>query len=139
MNKIINSNNKTLCITEDGTQLEMKIWLEKSKNKEHYVFTMPSLNTTGRQYFSRPTVDAAIAEKGAFEFETKTSEPRKIGNWRDRLTEEELAELKAAEETIEWLKDTGLNRKPKTEADLLKEKIAAQEKELAELRKLLGK
>ena len=136
MNSIIKTKeNNYLCITEDGTKYEMTTWYEKAKDKHHIVFVNKSLNPTGRQYFSKPMVDEAIEKTGKFVFENRTAEARKLGNWRDRLTEEERAELATIEARFAELKDLGLNRKPKTEADLLREQIAALEAKIAAMTK----
>lgn len=133
MNFITKSTKGYVCTTEDGTQYEMTTWYEKAKDKHHLVFANKSLNPTGRQYFSKPMVDEAIDKTGKFVFENRTTKARKLGNWRDRLTEEEKAELTQIEKRFYELKDLGLNRKPKTEADLLHEKMEEMERKNAEL------
>jgi hypothetical protein len=133
MNFITKTDKGYICNTESGARLEMTTWYEKAKDKHHLVFVNKTLNPTGRQYFSKPMVDEAIEKTGKFVFENRTTEARKLGNWRDRLTEDEKAELATSEKRFYELKDLGLNRKPKTEADLLREKMEAMERQNAEL------
>lgn len=116
MNKIVKStfkdgSVKVLCQFEDGSECQVTQWLEKSKGKEWY--TLPKNNPSHRQYLSKTLVDKSIDENGVFEFDTKTSEPRTLGNWKERLTPEELEELEKCQNRVDELKQIGLNRKPK--------------------------
>lgn len=133
MNKIIrtieNGNAVYTCIAESGTTIKCTRWYEK-KTGEWYV-KLPKENETGREYIREKKITS-----DEYEFETKTTGPRVLGpqgNWRSRLTEAELKELKEAEATIERLKQLGLSRKPE------KKTIAQYEKELAEMKALYEK
>lgn len=134
MNKLIKSqakdgSTKILAILEDGSQLEVSIFNEKSKNKLHYRLPMP--NASGREFITKELADKFLNDDKPFEFETRTREKRVLGDWKSRLTEEELDELKRCEERIDELKNIGLSRKPKdpkdAEIERLKKIIAEME------------
>lgn len=126
MNKIVKStfkdgSEKLICHFEDGSECQVSLWLEKSKGKEWY--TLPKNNPSRRQYLSRTLVDKSLDDNGVFEFDTKTSEPRTLGDWKSRLTPEELEELEKCQNRVDELKQIGLNRKPKDPRDLEIERL----------------
>lgn len=132
MNKIIrtmeNGNAVYTCIAESGTTIKCTRWYEK-KTGEWYV-KLPKENETGREYIREKKITS-----DEYEFETKTTGPRVLGstNWRSRLTEEELKELKNAEDTIERLKNLGMSRKPLSKEDELRKELEETKKKLEEL------
>ena len=122
MNKIIrtieNGDKVYTCIAESGTIIKCTRWYEKK---------------TGEWYVKLPKDNEITSDE--YEFETKTTGPRTLGstNWRSRLTEEELKELKTAEETIERLKDLGMSRKPLTREETLRKELEETRRKLEEL------
>lgn len=132
MNKIIrtieNGNAVYTCIAESGTTIKCTRWYEK-KTGEWYV-KLPKENETGREYIREKKITS-----DEYEFETKTTGPRVLGstNWRSRLTEEELKELKNAEDTIERLKKIGTERKPLSKEEELRRELEETRRKLEEL------
>lgn len=129
MNKLIKKADGYIVECENGETIKATRWFEKKTGAWH--IKLPADNPTGRTY-----IRESLVKNDEYEFETKTSGPRVLGpqgNWRTRLTEEEQKELKAAEETIERLKQIGLSRKPE------KKTIAQYEKELADMKALYEK
>lgn len=126
MNKLIKQADGYIVECENGETIKATRWFEKKTGAWH--IKLPADNPTGRTF-----IRESLVKNDEYEFETKTSGPRVLGpqgNWRSRLTEEEQKELKAAEETIERLKQLGLSRKPE------KKTVASLEKELADMRAL---
>ena len=129
MNKLIKKADGYIVECENGETIKATRWFEKKTGAWH--IKLPADNPTGRTY-----IRESLVKNDEYEFETKTSGSRVLGpqgNWRSRLTEEEQKELKAAEETIERLKQIGLLRKPE------KKTIAQYEKELADMKALYEK
>lgn len=126
MNKLIKTADGYIVECENGETIKATRWYEKKTGAWHV--KLPADNPTGRTY-----IRESLIKNGTYEFETKTTGPRVLGpqgNWKSRLTEDELQELKDAEETIERLKALGLSRKPE------KKTIAQYEKELADMKAL---
>ena len=92
MNKIAYINGKYIVTCEDGSQLEGKIWLEKKTNRTY--LKLPKENLTGREYI---TLSKIPTDGSEFSFESKTSGPRVLGNWRSLMTKEEAEEYAACE------------------------------------------
>ena len=123
MNKIYRENGKYYCLTESGNTIPCQRWYEKPKDAWH--IKLPAGNETGRTYIRESLLD----ENGNFKFETKTTGPRVLGDWKSRLTDDERKELAYHESEIERLKQVGLNRKPETKEEKLTneiEKLRAQ-------------
>ena len=133
MNKIYIENGTYKCLTESGEVLIAKRWYEKKTDK--FYIQLPKDNETGREYISENKLDA----NGEYFFETKTTGPRTLGNWRALLTAEELAEYETCEKRMSELEALGKSRKPE-KADLTTEEGIAKEIErLLKLRETLKK
>lgn len=137
MNKIIKNTNEITneitytLITEDGRSFPCKRWFEEKTNKWYIEILKEGREVCGRQYITERFLD----NKDEYEFETKTThrEGLSSGNWRSRLTQDELKRLEEAEKTIEELKKIGMERKP------VKNDLTTPEGIEAEIQRLLEK
>ena len=143
MNKITKTdktdkNNKPIYLVtlDDETTFEVGTWFEKKTEKYH--LHLPKDNKTGREYIREDKVLDEITKNGFFSFENKTTESRTLSSWRSRLDKNELKELEEAEKTIERLKKIGLERKPTTEVEKVKNERDEITKQRDDLVKQLG-
>lgn len=106
MNKITYENEKYIVTCEDNSRIEGKVWLEKKTGRTY--LKLPKDNPTGREYI---TITHIPTDGTSFTFETKTSGPRVLGNWKSLLTKEELEEYTRCESRMKEIEELGKSRK----------------------------
>ena len=134
MNKIIKSGENYTLILADGSQHDCGLLYEKKTEKWHVVVPKEAREACGRTYIRVSHFD----DTDTYEFEDKTEHRigTTAGGWRSKMTDEERAQVEAAEALIERIKAEASARKiEKPEKD----SEEAIEAEIAKLKAKLAK